>query len=42
MVIVRQPSEGPEPAVGAAVHLAVDPEHLHVFDGDTTERLEPR
>ena len=42
MVIVRQPSEGPAPAEGEAVHLAVDPGHLHVFDADTTERLEPR
>jgi multiple sugar transport system ATP-binding protein len=42
MIIVRTPADGPIPAVGETVHLAVDPEHLHVFDAATTLRLEPQ
>jgi ABC-type sugar transport system ATPase subunit len=40
MVIVRQPSDTAGPAAGESVHLVVDPEHLHVFDADSTLRLE--
>jgi multiple sugar transport system ATP-binding protein len=42
MVIVREPAEGSVPAEGETVRLAVDAEHLHVFDATTTLRLAPR
>jgi ABC-type sugar transport system ATPase subunit len=42
MVIIRQPSEVAPPSAGATVRLAVEPEHLHVFDAVTTRRLDPR
>ncbi len=40
MVILRQGSDRPAPAIGSAVHLAVDPSDVHVFDARTEQRLE--
>ena len=39
LVIVRQPADGPAPAPGEAVGLAVSPEDLHVFDPVSGRRL---
>jgi multiple sugar transport system ATP-binding protein len=41
MLIVRQPGDAPLVGMGEPVHLAVDVDHLHVFDAATTLRLEP-
>jgi ABC-type sugar transport system ATPase subunit len=38
-VIVRQPSEGSPPAIGSTVRLTAAPDELHLFDPDTTERI---
>jgi ABC-type sugar transport system ATPase subunit len=39
-VIVRQPAEGPAPQRGETVPLgSTAPEHVHLFDPNTTERL---
>ena len=36
---VRQESSEPIPQVGATIGLSVDPTQVHLFDPDTTERL---
>ena len=38
-VITRQDIDDPRPAVGETVHLTTEPEHLHVFDARTGERV---
>ncbi|MGZ4682438.1 MAG: ABC transporter ATP-binding protein [Acidimicrobiales bacterium] len=38
-VIVRQPSEGAPPAVGETVRLGAAPGEIHLFDPDTSERI---
>ena len=38
-VIVRQPSEGEAPNTGSRVRLGALPHEVHLFDPDTTERL---
>jgi ABC-type sugar transport system ATPase subunit len=38
-ITVREPAEGPGPAVGELVRLGADPDHVHLFDPNTTERL---
>ena len=38
-VIVRQSAEDEAPAAGSRVDLAVQPQHVHLFDSDSTERL---
>jgi multiple sugar transport system ATP-binding protein len=38
-VITRQDIEAPRPVVGETVHLTTEPEHLHVFDARTGERV---
>ena len=40
MVIVRQAAHIVPPTVGEAVHLTADPEHLHLFDGETERRMD--
>ena len=42
MVIVRQSTDRPAPAIGSAVHLAVDAANVHLFDADTERRLGAR
>jgi multiple sugar transport system ATP-binding protein len=39
MVIVREPVEGATVKAGEAVSLTANPEHIHLFDAETTERL---
>jgi multiple sugar transport system ATP-binding protein len=41
MVIARQPSSDPAPGEGSMVRLATDLQHLHVFDVETEQRIEP-
>jgi multiple sugar transport system ATP-binding protein len=41
MVIVRQDSAEAPPKEADAVKLAAEPEHLHVFDAASGERIEP-
>ena len=41
MVIVRQASDQPAPGEGSMVRLATEPQHLHVFDAATEQRVEP-
>jgi multiple sugar transport system ATP-binding protein len=41
MVIVRQDAAEPAPKESDVVRLATTPEHLHVFDATTGERIEP-
>jgi len=38
-VIVRQDADVPVPVEGSAVRLDFDPEHLHLFDADSGERV---
>jgi ABC-type sugar transport system ATPase subunit len=38
-VICRQSAEDPAPAQGDRVDIAVQPEHVHLFDTDSTERI---
>jgi len=38
-VIVRRPADAPVPPDGAALRLAADPAHVHLFDATTGERL---
>jgi multiple sugar transport system ATP-binding protein len=38
-VICRQSAEDAAPAQGSRVDLAVQPEHVHLFDADSTERV---
>jgi multiple sugar transport system ATP-binding protein len=38
-IITRQDIDAPRPAVGETVHLTTEPEHLHVFDARTGERV---
>jgi ABC-type sugar transport system ATPase subunit len=38
-VILRQSAEDASPASGERVDLAVQPQHVHLFDTDSTERL---
>jgi ABC-type sugar transport system ATPase subunit len=38
-VVVRQPIDGVAPAIGEVVQLTAEPEHLHLFDAATTERV---
>jgi ABC-type sugar transport system ATPase subunit len=38
-ITVREPSDRPAPAAGEAVKLRSAPEHVHLFDPSTTERL---
>jgi multiple sugar transport system ATP-binding protein len=39
LVVVRQASDGTAPAIGDVVLLGAAPEHIHLFDPSTTERL---
>jgi ABC-type sugar transport system ATPase subunit len=39
LVTIRELSEGADPRPGAQVHLACDPEDVHLFDPVSTERL---
>jgi multiple sugar transport system ATP-binding protein len=41
MVIVRVGTEEPVPAAGSGVRLAAHPQHLHLFDGASGDRLDP-
>ena len=41
MVIVRQASDQLAPGEGSMVRLATEPQHLHVFDAATEQRVEP-
>ncbi|HEX5615364.1 MAG TPA: ABC transporter ATP-binding protein [Acidimicrobiia bacterium] len=41
MVIVRVAAGEPVPSVGESVQLGSDAEHLHVFDAQSTARVEP-
>jgi hypothetical protein len=38
-VTLREPSGSAAPAVGAQVEITADPEHIHLFDAATGERL---
>ena len=38
-MIVRTEAEGPAPALGSRVELGARPQHVHVFDPDSTDRL---
>jgi ABC-type sugar transport system ATPase subunit len=38
-VIVREPAEGTAPDTGSRVRLFAAPEHVHLFDPATTERI---
>ena len=38
-IICRQSSEDAAPAVGERVELSVKPEHVHLFDPESTERV---
>jgi len=38
-VILRQPFEGEAPAIGQRVRLGAQPDEVHLFDPNTTERL---
>ena len=38
-IICRQSSEDAPPAVGERVELLVKPEHVHLFDPESTERV---
>jgi multiple sugar transport system ATP-binding protein len=40
VVVVRVSGEAPEPAIGDRVSVLVDPARVHLFDPDTTERLD--
>jgi multiple sugar transport system ATP-binding protein len=40
MLIARQQSSAPAPAEGEAVHLTAAPEHVHVFDAETGNRID--
>jgi outer membrane lipoprotein SlyB len=40
LVITRQDVDDPRPEVGEAVHLMTDEQTLHVFAGDSGERVE--
>ncbi len=39
LVVIRQPTESPAVAVGEHVPLAAEPSGVHLFDPDSTERL---
>jgi len=41
LVIVRQSSEDVAPRVGESIRLGAEPRHLHLFDPDTGERIDP-
>jgi ABC-type sugar transport system ATPase subunit len=41
MLIIRQQGDVPAPKESEVVGLATDPEHLHVFDTESGERIEP-
>ncbi len=41
MIIVRQPSDEVAPREAEAIGLVADPVHLHVFDAESGERIEP-
>ena len=41
MVIIRQPSDESPPGEGSMVRLAASPEHVHLFDAATEQRVEP-
>lgn len=41
VLIARFPSDAPVPGEGSAVRLAAEAEHLHLFDTDTGQRIEP-
>jgi ABC-type sugar transport system ATPase subunit len=40
LLIVRQDTTEPVPETGAAIRLAIDTAHLHLFDGDSGERID--
>jgi multiple sugar transport system ATP-binding protein len=40
-LVVRQDADRTRPGIGEAVHVAVDPAGVHLFDGATGGRLEP-
>jgi multiple sugar transport system ATP-binding protein len=39
LVIVRQDMAAPVPDTGVAIRIAVEPQHVHVFDADSGERI---
>jgi ABC-type sugar transport system ATPase subunit len=39
-IITRQDIDAPPPSVGESVHLTTEPEHLHVFDAHSGERID--
>jgi ABC-type sugar transport system ATPase subunit len=40
LVITRQAIEDPLPVVGETLHLTTEPEHLHVFDARSGDRVD--
>ncbi|KAA0233822.1 MAG: ABC transporter ATP-binding protein [Actinobacteria bacterium] len=38
-VVIRQPTEGAPPQPGEVLHLSADPAEVHLFDAETSERL---
>jgi ABC-type sugar transport system ATPase subunit len=40
MIIVRQPSDEAPPKEGETLHLTADPDHLHLFDAETGDRID--
>ena len=40
LVITRQDIDDPRPAVGETLHLTTEPEHLHVFDTRSGDRVD--
>ncbi len=42
LLVVRQNSSTTAPSIGSDLWLTPDPEHLHLFDASTENRIEPR
>ncbi|MBM3672327.1 MAG: ABC transporter ATP-binding protein [Actinobacteria bacterium] len=40
MIIVRQPSSDPSPSEGETLRLSADPEHVHLFDATSGQRVD--
>ena len=41
LIITREPSDATAPREGDAVSLDAEPDHLHLFDATTGERVDP-